>query len=241
LHGARIGVVRSPSLNADTARVFEATVGRLRELGATIVDPAELPGFLLAAKSELYATVRTTEFTAEIDRYLAGLGPGEPHTLSELVARAEAPGSGYDNPPKLKSLRQSLSAPPITDPVYLAARRDGLKMMRSGMAAVFERYGVEALVYPSTPKPAGDVEALPDKLSSSLLDLAAVSGLPDLTIPAGMSREGLPIGVSFLGRPFSEPRLLAFGYDLEQATHARVDPRTTPALSSDKLAAARRH
>ena len=62
------------------------------------------------------------------------------------------------------------------------------------------------------------------------------TGFPDVIVPAGMTNDRLPVTISFLGRAFSEPRLLGYAYDFEQATHARVLPKHTPALPGDTIA-----
>ena len=67
----------------------------------------------------------------------------------------------------------------------------------------------------------------------SPIRFANLTGFPDLVVPAGFTGNRLPVGVSFLGRPFSEPRLLALGYAFEQITQARRLPVHTPALSAD--------
>lgn len=236
LKGARIGVVRHfQGADPETDRIFNSAVSKLKAAGAVIIDNIEIPAYVLDAKSDLYMTIRTSEFRAEIDSYLASLGPNEPHTLADLVARAAAPGSGYNNPPKLKSLEQSLSSPPLTDPIYLAAENDGIPMIKSALAGVFKVQKLDAIVYASTPKPAGNVASLPDKLSSSLLDLAAVSGYPELVVPAGLTGNGLPVGISFLGEPMTDARILALGYDFEQAVKERSNPKYTPTLATDRF------
>ena len=69
----------------------------------------------------------------------------------------------------------------------------------------------------------------------SATNIANRTGFPDLIVPAGMTKDGLPVTISFFGPAFSEPKLLAYGYDFEQATHARVLPKHTPALAGDKV------
>jgi amidase len=62
-------------------------------------------------------------------------------------------------------------------------------------------------------------------------DIANLTGFPDLIVPAGFTGDNLPVGLSFLGRAFSEPKILSIGYSFEQATHARRRPVHTPALA----------
>jgi amidase len=69
----------------------------------------------------------------------------------------------------------------------------------------------------------------------SALLITSYSGFPELVVPAGMTKDGLPITISFMGVAFSEPKILSYGYDFEQATRARVLPKNTPSLSGDKI------
>ena len=63
--------------------------------------------------------------------------------------------------------------------------------------------------------------------------IASETGFPDLIVPAGMTKEGLPVTISFIGTAFSEPKLLGYGYDFEQATKALAVPKMTPVLPGD--------
>jgi amidase len=67
----------------------------------------------------------------------------------------------------------------------------------------------------------------------SATGIANITGFPDLIVPAGMTKDGLPVTISFFGTAYTEAKLLGYGYDFEQATKARVLPKTTPALASD--------
>jgi amidase len=237
LKGARIGIVRVLSgQNAETDRVFGEALAKLRTLGADLIDPVEIPPFVVNAKSSLYMTVRTVEFATQIDAYLATLQPGYPRTLKELVARAEEAGSDYRNPAKLRNLRENLSAPGTDDPIYLAAANQGREMMRAAVDALFRKHRLDAIVFPTLPWPAGAVDALPHKLSESLLDLVPQIGFPELVVPAGYTSDGLPVTISFVSRPFGEPLLFSYAHDFERASSVRPLPRHTPALPGASLA-----
>ena len=114
---------------------------------------------------------------------------------------------------------------------------------KAAVTALFAKYQLDAIVYPTSPRPAQYIK--PDGLpapTDSPTNLANESGFPDLIVPAGMTWSGLPVTISLFGQAFSEGQLLAYGYDFEQATKARVLPKHTPALPSDVLgmAAARK-
>jgi amidase len=114
---------------------------------------------------------------------------------------------------------------------------------KAAVMALFAKYQLDAIVYPTSPRPAQYIK--PDGRpapTDSPTNLANESGFPDLIVPAGMTWSGLPVTISFFGQAFSEGQVLAYGYDFEQATKARVLPKHTPALPSDVLgmAAARK-
>jgi Asp-tRNA(Asn)/Glu-tRNA(Gln) amidotransferase A subunit family amidase len=102
-----------------------------------------------------------------------------------------------------------------------------------------ERARGESLVYPTSPTPAQpivrEVDAGGRGGYGSASSFANQTGYPDLIVPAGMTPEGLPVTISFFGQAWSEPTLLGYGYDFEQATEAIRLPRHTPPLAGDIL------
>jgi amidase len=132
----------------------------------------------------------------------------------------------------------------LDDPVYLAAKNEGYRAVTAGVEAIFEKYQLDALVYPTANRPAGLLKP-PDTPSAaapagpvvggeSASLFADETGFPDIIVPAGMTKDGLPVTISFLGQPFTEPTLLGYAYDFEQATRARVLPKHTPTLPADR-------
>jgi amidase len=239
LKGARIGVGRDfTGPDPETIRITEQAIATLRTLGAVIVDPVGFPDHLLQMKQPVFTLVRNSEFKALIAEYLATLKPGYPRTLEELIAKAEDPKTGYRSPEKLVGLKYTNAvALAMNDPVYLAAKNEGYQAVTAGVEAIFEKYQLDALLYPSANRPAGLLArppetppAVPVAGGESASLFADETGFPDIIVPAGMTRDGLPVTISFMGRPFTEPRLLGFAYDFEQATHARVLPTHTPPL-----------
>jgi amidase len=242
LKGARIGIARDFwGQDAETNRINEEAIATMKERGAIIVDPVRFPAYLLEIKQPLFVLVRNSEFKAMIADYLKTLKPGYPRTLDELIAKASDPKTGYRSPEKLVGFKYTASvALDLDDPVYLAARNQGFAALKSGLQAIFAKYRLDAIAYPTSSRPAPLIkpEATPGSERGAIGDplmFADESGFPDLVVPAGMTNSGLPMAISFLGQPFSEPQILGYGYDFEQANHARVPPKTTPTLPADTI------
>jgi len=271
LKGARIGVGRDfVGRDPETNRIMDQAIATLKRLGAVIVDPVRFPEYVHVMKEPLFSLIRNTEFKAEIDDYFKTLKPGYPKTLDEFVARANEANSCYlsTSPEKAFALKYTAAhALDLNDPLYQAAVKDGMGVVKSGAQAVFTRNHLDAIIYPTVNQQAGRIEpedirawqaiapagdtALRSALAQgsaqlqsgraggasdgSALLITSYSGFPELVVPAGMTKDGLPITISFMGEAFSEPKILSYGYDFEQATHARVIPKNTPSLSRDKI------
>jgi len=241
LKGARLGIARDfLGKNEDVDAVIAAAIDTLKTLGAIIVDPVKYPDYLLDAKDSIYNLLVASEFKAQITAYLKTLKPGFPKTFDEVVAKANDPATGYASPQKAFALRYTASiALDLDDPVYLALKDQQLPAVRATMEALFWKYKIDAIVYPTTVRPAAlIVPAEPPKPPAStdtVANLANESGFPDLIVPAGMTKDGLPVTISFFGPAFSEGKLIGYGYDFEQATKALRTPVTTPGLPSDKI------
>jgi amidase len=133
-------------------------------------------------------------------------------------------------------MKKSDASPDLNDPLYLAAKNQGLDSIRAAVLATFEKNKLDALVYPTSPRPARPITPEPQSGGGeSATNIANETGFPDLIVPAGMTNDGLPVTISFFGPAFSEPKLLAYGYDFEQATKAITLPKNTPALKSDRI------
>jgi amidase len=232
LRGARIGIVREKLMGYSDAadRVAQAAIEVMRDAGAVIVDPANVPHVGDYDDAEL--TVLLYELKADLNRYLAGLDATPVRTLSELIAfnRAHADRElrwfGQD------LFEQAEVKGPLTDKPYLDARAKCVRLSREeGIDAVMREHQLDALFAP-TSHPAWAIDLVNgDHALGSASTPPAVAGYPSITVPAG-DDFGLPIGVSFFGRPFSEPLLLKLAFAFEQATHARKPPRLLPTLEA---------
>jgi amidase len=252
LKGARIGVARDFfGFDADVDWVVEASLDMMRKAGATVVD-IRYPKWLLDSKGELYTAVRYPEFRAEIAEDLAHTDPKYPKTLDEMIERANQftatreDGAG-PNPSRWSLFKREAASGTKSDYQYKAVHDFGLPMVRAIVDGIFESQTLDAIAYPTSSRrpgliaaaPAGGPTSATAALAASGLsatDIANLTGFPDLIVPAGFTGgDSLPVGLSFLGRAFSEPRLLAIGYSFEQATRARRRPVHTPALPGETL------
>jgi amidase len=247
LKGARIGIGRDFSgRDPETVRITEESIATLKKLGAIVVDPVRYPDYLLQIKQPLFTLIRNSEFKSLIADYLNTLKPGYPRTLDELIAKASDPKTGYRSPEKLVGLKYTASvALDLNDPVYLAAKNQGLMALKSSLQAIFAKAQLDAIVYPTANRPASLIK--PSDAPAGVANGAGTgggesaslfadeSGSPEIIVPAGMTKDGLPVTLSFLGQPFSEPKLLGYAYDFEQATGARVLPKNTPALPGETI------
>lgn len=231
LRGARIGVVRSfGGFSPDVLALFEDALDATRAGGAILVDPADLP--TAAWNDALPLTLLEYEFKANLNAYLTALGPDAPvKSLAEVIAFNEAnaeremPFFGQER------LVASQARGPLTDPEYQNAIRTVQQRTREdGIDAVMDRHGLDALVAPTRGEAWLTDHILGDRLEGgSSAGPAAIAGYPDITVPMGFV-SGLPVGVSFFGRAWSEPVLLRIAYGYEQATRHRTPPTFAPTL-----------
>lgn len=243
LKGARIGIARD-FLGADEEVdwVIEAALNTMRAQGATIVD-VRYPKWLLDVKTEFYSAVRYPEFAVQIGDYLATTKPQYPKNITELIARADsfhslrADGAG-PNPRRWNLMKRELASGKLDDYRYTSVHDQGLPLVRSTLESIISSNKLDAIVYPTSPRrPAllaaptgGTAEA-----TQSATNFANLSGFPDLIVPAGFTGDDLPVGISFFGPAFSEPKLLALGYSFEQASQAIRMPVNTPARAGEVI------
>ncbi len=240
LRGARIGVIRDPmDGNADPSStgyrqvrtVIDASIRELRSLGAEVVDPVTIPEIDLV--NSVYA-MNTFETEQATDAYLAEHANAPYQTLRAILLTGRVipwRASGM-----AAVLGQTTDEPGYLD--YLLAR-DGI---RERVMKLMADQQLDALVYATFDHPTSlialDAETNPSPEDQYGLgdnrDLSPVLGFPALTVPAGFTPDGLPVGLEFLGRAFTEEMLLQFGYAFEQSTKHRRPPPTTPALAGER-------
>lgn len=230
LRGARIGVLRGPfGFHPRMEAVLDGVVAALREAGAEVVDPAKVS--TLMQFGALQGDLLSYEFKDGVNRYLAELGPKSPmKTLADVIAfnevhRAqEMPYFGQE------SLLGAQERGPLTERAYVDAREGLLRMTRAeGIDATMDAGKFDALVM-LTRGPAHLTDFVNgDSSSGGSASLAAVAGYPSVTVPAAQV-QGLPVGVSFVGRAWSEAKLLALAADFEAKAPARQQPKFLPSV-----------
>ncbi|MFP2927501.1 amidase [Pyxidicoccus sp. 3LG] len=229
LKGARIGVPRERffGYHAPTDALMEEAIALLKEKGATIVDPTPVP---MAAKLDAPEfEVLLFEFKADVEAYLAGLGEGtKVRTLADLIRYNEEHRATEQPYFGQELFHMAQAKGPLTDRKYLKALQDCRRMSREqGLDAVMTRHRLDALVAPTQATP-GLIDLVNgDHWLGSSSTPAAVAGYPTITVPAGYVF-GLPVGLSFTGRAWSEPTLLKLAYAYEQASRHRRPPTFAP-------------
>ncbi len=231
LEGARLGIARKMfGFHPLVDRVTEAALDVLSREGAVLVDPADVPHAGEYDESEL--EVLLYELKADLNAYLAGLGPtARVRTLADVIRfneehkRREMPFFGQE------LFLQAQEKGPLTTQAYRDALEKNRRLSRAeGLDAVLDQHKLDAIVAPT-----GGPAWLTDLVNGDHFSgggsstPAAVAGYPHITVPAG-EVFGLPVGLSFLGRAWSEATLLKLAFAFEQATHHRRAPRLLPTL-----------
>ncbi|HET7876137.1 MAG TPA: amidase [Methylomirabilota bacterium] len=226
LRGVRIGVPRRyfyEGNHPEVDRLTEQALKDMQGLGATLVDvevknlDIALPtGFAIVLPEAIYAMeayLRQMDPAATIDKYLPQFGPDVQAILGGQKGTAETK--------------------PVTGYAYLEALHANRPKVQAGFREALAQ--VDALVTPTTPLPAAKIgedaetELLGKKVNTFFTfikdcDPVSVAGYPALSVPAGFTADGLPVGIQIIGRPWEEARILKIGYAYEQATGRRKPP-----------------
>lgn len=225
LRGARLGVARkSFGFNDGVDKLMEDAIKEMKRRGATIVDPADLATNGKFDDSEF--EVLLYEFKADLNAYLAGLGANAPvHTLKEIIdfnernKDKEMPYFGQE------IFIKAQEKGPLTSKAYRLALSKNHRLSRTeGIDATMQKHRLDAIIAP-TGGPAWPTDLINgDHFGGGSSSAAAVAGYPNITVPAGYVH-GLPVGISFFGRAYSEPVLIKLAYAFEQATKFRQTPQ----------------
>jgi len=225
LRGARIGVARKYfGFNDAVDTLMEQSLEGMKRQGATLIDPADIETFGKFDDSEML--IFLYELKADLNAYLARLGPNAPlRTLKDVIEfndhnrQKEMPYFGQD------LFIKAEAKGPLSEQAYLDALAKNHRLARTeGIDAIMDKHQLDALVAP-TGGPAWLTDLVNgDHVAGGSSNAAAVAGYPNINVTAGFIF-GLPVGISFFGRAWSEPILIKIAYAFEQVTKARQAPR----------------
>jgi amidase len=225
LKGARIGVARKYfGFSEAVDALMEQSLDAMKKQGATLVDPADIETLGKFDESELL--VFMYELKADLNSYLAGLGPNAPvRTLKDIIdfndrnRQKEMPYFGQD------LFLKAEAKGPLTEKAYIDALDKNHQLARTeGIDATMDKNRLDAIVAP-TGGPAWLTDLVNgDHVAGGSSNAAAVAGYPNINVTAGFI-SGLPVGISFFGRAWSEPTLIRLAFAFEQTIKARQAPR----------------
>ena len=228
LRAAKIGVARKFfGFSEAVDRLMNNAIEEMKRQGAVVIDPAEIETTGKFDDSEL--EVLLYEFKADLNAYLAQWGSNVPvHSLKEIIEfndrhqEKEMPYFGQD------VFLKAEAKGPLTTKDYQDALAKNHRLARTeGIDQVMDKFHLDAIIAPSG-SPAWLTDLVDgDHSAGGSSSPAAVAGYPNINVPAGFVF-GLPIGISFFGRAWSEPTLIKLAYSFEQATKFRQPPRFLP-------------
>ena len=225
LRGARIGVQRkSHGFNDAVDKLMHEAIDVLKRLGTVVIDPADIPTQGKFDDSEF--EVLLYEFKADLNKYLASLGPSAPvKSLKDVIDFNEK-----NRDRELRYFGQDIMVKaqakgPLTERKYRMALAKNHRLSRTlGIDAVMNKHRLDAIIAPTGGPPWPTDLVNGDHFTGGYSSASAVAGYPHITVPAGYVF-GLPVGISFFGRAWSEPKLIRYAYAFEQATKARRVPK----------------
>jgi amidase len=227
VRGVRIGVARNMAGFHDRVdALFEDGIAALRDLGAEIVDPTDVPHATELEDPEF--EVLLYEFKADLEAYLSKRPADVPRTLAELIAfntaHAEAELAIFGQ----ELLEKAVEKGPLTEPAYIEALATCGRLARAeGLDAAFREHRLDAIVAP-TGAPAWLTDHVNgDHYLGGNSSVAAIAGYPTVTVPMGMI-SALPVGISFIGPAWSDASLIGFAYAFERESGHRRAPQLLP-------------
>ena len=244
LKGVRVGVIRDlAGTDPEVDRVFDESLAELEKLGAVLVEDVHYPAIVMQNRAVVMEPMRAEVKDNYLD-YLATLRPGFPKTVTELAEKGiklTAPQGEFQPHPSVYTRFKALGErPPLTALSYTSAKQYAMPAVRGAVLGLMEEKKVDVLVYPTRSRQPEIIDPLTPYIvdrppTPSLTSIANVTQFPDVIVPAGITRDKMPVTISFFGPAWSEPKLLAYAYSYEQATRHRVAPATTPPLPGERF------
>jgi Asp-tRNA(Asn)/Glu-tRNA(Gln) amidotransferase A subunit family amidase len=223
--GTRLGVVRQlftpPNVDPDVAKRMEQALADLQRLGATLVDPVQIPEIDSIPTAMLFCF----RFKHDINEYLPRLAPdAQVKTLEDIIK------SGKFHPSIEKRLIDRQAEPPLNANPRCDQVNQNMQKMRDAVNKVMDDANLDALVFPTWSFPPRMIGDLNTPHGNNSPRLSPPTGFPAITVPMGFVRDALPVGLHIFGRAWSEPTLIKIAYGYEQATKHRRPPASTPPL-----------
>ena len=247
LDGARLGVVSNyfgveNGVDPDVDLLMGEALATIADLGATTVD-ISFDNSFLATMSNASRTIARAEQQPYLEEYLATLDPQYPKTVEEIIALLESPEVANSETPSIivGTLEATSTFGGLDNPDYINVAENIIPELRDTVLQIFESNDLDALIFPTIGTFARPLIGTTDPTFVSppgappirQVEFASLLGLADVTVPAGLSQGGLPVTLSFTGKPYSEETLLGLAYSFEQATMFRLPPNSTPPLAGE--------
>lgn len=225
LRGKRVGVWRLAGASPEADVIVQRSVDALRRAGATVVE-VDLPYQEEAGAAEFPALL--AEFKHDVNAYLRDLPGRHPRSLAETIAFNE------NDPVELRYFGQETflaaqAAPPVTSPEARQARETATSLQRRAIDDTVRTHRLDAIMAPTNSPAWRSTLGQGDAFVLGSSAPAAVSGYPNISVPAGFAGP-LPVGVSFFGTRWNEAGLIRIAYAFEQTVQARRAPQYLPTI-----------
>ncbi len=249
LNGARLGVVTNyfgveNGVDPEVDLLMGAALETIKNLGATTVD-IRFDNSFLSTMSNASTTIARAEQKPYLEKYLATLDPQYPQTVEEIIAILASPQVANSETPSIivGTLEATSRFGGLDNPAYINVAENVIPDLRNTVLQIFESNELNALIFPTIGTFARPLIGTTDPTFVSppgappirQVELASLLGFADVTVPVGLSQGGLPVTLSFTGKPYSEETLLGFAYSFEQETMFRIPPASTPSLAGERF------
>jgi len=237
LKGKRVGVITTYSgANDEVDVIFDRALAQLRKQGAKTVE-VTVPELIQDAWGSMMGPVVDNEFDDQIEYYFRQ-SKAPIMTVEELISLSLAPGIQNSenpvNPGRIDGYRAAAESLDLADQVYIEIVTIRMPKARQMIVDLMKSKELDALVFPTMLCPASPLFNLEDKTYVCGAPdpyipsyMASSTGFPEITVPMGYTKQGLPVGISFFSTPYEEPELIGMVYAYEQATNWRRPPAST--------------